>query len=58
MNGQQFDQALKGKVSTSIFNPPVLNSGNVVIEGEILMAGIAFFLAQFRQLEADALLEI
>lgn len=53
MNGQQLYQTLHGEVGLAFFQSPILHTWDIMIKGKILMAGIATFLSQFRQLTTD-----
>ena len=46
VNRQKFAKALDGNVSLSFLYPPVLHARQIEVIRKILMAGVAFLLAQ------------
>jgi hypothetical protein len=54
MDSKQPDEAFHGYIGLTFFQPPVLHTGNFVVEREVFVTGVALFLAQFGELQADA----
>lgn len=49
MDLQQREQTLERNIASALLHAPVLHARKLVIIGEGLVAGVAFFLAQFYQ---------